>query len=239
MITPYRDGIPGIVLRGPLAWSTSTTISTRRAVLCWDVNRYYRDLGVPWPYIDATRGDLRRAFLAADGPNDPRLTYVFTQLLDGPQKAAYDVMPLGSVFEDRYVYEERRTRRMRELAGQCVDADDTALSEMLDNEGDVVEDGDHSAKESEPEGPYPFSVLLWKTERYDLAALERWQHLIIRAASIRKLVLLVSLGVMEDEPHDWMVGYQKGIPLVFVGRYVQPNQDEAHRIVQSLVGLTV
>lgn len=221
-------GIPSVVRCGPATWSTCTALARREHLrLCWDVNRYYRDLGIGWPYTDASRGDLRRAYLALDGPNNARLTYVFTQLLNGQVKAWYDAMPFGSVFPDRYTYEQQRLTGKPIAPGSSKESADT-LSESLDSNGHPTED------EDAPE-EYPYTVFLWGTDKYDPAVLGRWQTLLIQVATLRRLDLQISLGVMEGEGAEWAVGYQRDIPLVFVDRWAQPTREDAYDIIQGLL----
>src|SRR5438067_12657373 len=86
---------------GPVDISTQTCLE-RAWDLIWDVNGYYRALGVQWPFKDG-RKDLRVAYHERGGPDDEYLTYVFKQLLQPKVRSDYDKSPLGSRFRDKYV----------------------------------------------------------------------------------------------------------------------------------------
>jgi hypothetical protein len=85
--------------------STSTALVRRRGgvVVCYDVKGYYAALGVP---ATATRQELGRAYLAAGGPQDHRLTYIFHKLLDRSFRARYDALKPGQTTLDRYDKDE-------------------------------------------------------------------------------------------------------------------------------------
>lgn len=221
---PYRDGVPGVVPLGPRSWSTDTTLTTRDLVICWDVNRYYRDLGLEWPYRQTTT-QIRRVFMEGNGHADARKVHCFTRLIDPNIRAEYDALPLGEVMEDHYTYIERRRASVGSTEG-------------VDNPEPEVQDEEHSAAKEHldsSEDDYLYSVYLWKTELFDRKALHRWQSLILEAAREQGRNFQVSLGVMEQEPSSWMVGsVGTNAPLVLVDRYAQPTMMEARRIVENL-----
>ncbi|MEV7675160.1 hypothetical protein [Streptomyces sp. NPDC088752] len=96
--------------------STSTAlVPARAAVVCHDVNGYYRALGVS---PGATRRQLMAAYVARDGQNDARLTYAFRQLLNNRTRARYDATPLGQLFPDRYVRDELLRRASLRAAAE-------------------------------------------------------------------------------------------------------------------------
>lgn len=115
----------------PAECSSSTALSVLPAVI-WDVNGYYRDLGV---LPSATRKDLRLAYFERDGQSSVRLTYVIKQLLNKATRFEYDCTPLGEVFLDDYVraeidrqIRERAAERARRAAEEGARVDFTDLS---------------------------------------------------------------------------------------------------------------
>lgn len=106
------ESLPYLQGDGPPECSSSMELSVWPSII-YDVNNYYRDLGVtPW----ATKGDLVWAYQATaghlqDGPGVVRLTYVLKQLLNKRVRLLYDMCPLGSEFFDDYV----RDRLKREM----------------------------------------------------------------------------------------------------------------------------
>ena len=256
-MTLVTEAAPVLVTgRGPQWWSTCQEVALRGSQsLCFDVNHYYRDLGIPWPYTHASRADLRKAFLALDGPNSPRLTYVFSQLLDAEIKAIYDAWPLGSEMPDRYVYERERNARLANLSHTVVEAEmegqeesyaswlltrgreaepeDTLSRSILDKEARRGEDVSQPAEE------YPYRILLMGTQQYSREVLARWQELLLLVVRARKIELSVTLGVMEGQGADWMVGK---VPMrgetravVFLDRWFAPSLHEASRIIYRLM----
>lgn len=224
--------------RGPFGWSTSRVLARRSSVFCWDVNGYYRDLGIPAPYVDATISDIRRAFLARDGQNDARLMMIFVTFLDPQTKARYDAMPLGSRFMDG---PELLAQKLRDLAarqrGEIADHDwVTEPVVPLDSQDEQGQDESSPAKESTPE-PYPFTVLLRGTSTYNPLVLEQWQGLLIDAVQRYGGPSQIGLGVMENQGTSWVIGDVHDATAVLLDRYLRPTQTEAERIVLSCQGL--
>ncbi|MFJ4902826.1 hypothetical protein [Streptomyces sp. NPDC088727] len=114
--------------------STSTALmSVRAAVVCSDVNGYYRALGV---HSDATRRQLMDAYVARDGQSDARLTYIFKQLLNPHTRALYDAAPLGQPFPDRYVHAELvRLASQRAAAQNSAYGTEVTAVDILESHG--------------------------------------------------------------------------------------------------------
>lgn len=228
------------VTRGPFGWSTSRVLARRASVVCYDVNGYYRDLGIEHPYVHATAGDIRRAFLERGGPDDPRLTMIFTTFLDPLRKAEYDAMPLGTRYLDE---EERMARRWRDIAarqrGEIPDEEWEAApaTGSLDSEPELGKDGPYPAKETaRTPDIYPFTILLRDTSTYNLVVLEQWQNLLIDAVQRQGGPSKIGLGVMENQGTTWIVGDALGTTAVLLDRWLRPSQVEAERIVLACQG---
>lgn len=95
---------------GPAECSSSTALSVVPAFI-FDVNGYYRELGVP---TNATRAQLRLAYHDRDGQSSERLTYVLKQLLDPAVRRAYDECVLGQIYIDKYVEAAMRRKAQAE-----------------------------------------------------------------------------------------------------------------------------
>ena len=100
---------------GPAVFSTATALVPDPQV-CFDVNGYYRELGVHWR---AGKAELRRAYLARDGQCSERLTYVLAMLLDPAIRRRYDRTPLGALFLDQYVQAALTRRLLRQANGDA------------------------------------------------------------------------------------------------------------------------
>ena len=89
---------PRAIKLGEMDFSTSRVLS-RWPLIVWDVNGYYRDLGIPtW----ATKKEIKEAYQALSGDQSVRLTYVTKQLLNDAIRRAYDACRPSSRFFDKY-----------------------------------------------------------------------------------------------------------------------------------------
>jgi hypothetical protein len=182
--TPIRLGW------GPARWSTSMALVPVERV-CYDVNGYYRELGVDWR---VSRKELREAYQALDGQSSARLTYVFKQLLDPLIREAYDKTLKGEVFLDDYTEDELKRRAHEEASrrstlGQVTTADDV-LDEWgyvtLDEEGvDTVKAVRNDRPRKAARTPWRYSYYAWKTESFvqNEARLQEWQALLAQASA--------------------------------------------------------
>jgi hypothetical protein len=218
----------------PLARTFSTSAAlVPSPLLCWDVNGYYRELGVDWR---AGKAELRRAYLALDGQRSPRLTYVLAQLLDPATRRAYDRAPLGSQFRDLYVDQEL----WRSLVGQA-GGDDDLLRFLAGAVGmDLADALDEGSLEDQDEGAppeqdhFPYAYYLWRAQHPDPGLLRTWQALLVRAASERGVVAQVAVGVMGRTPHRWVgitVGY---VEVLMINQDVEPTEEMAHLAIDWL-----
>jgi hypothetical protein len=152
----------------------------------------------------------------------------------------YDAMPLDQRYPDRYVLEEERSRRLIDLGveGGSIAADDHSAADdpsLLDN-GDLGdEDGSGPARitESEDDG-YPFSIFLWGTEHCDPVVVAAWYRLLAAALRVVDVRSQISLGIMEGQGLDWMIGSHKSAMLIFLDRYLTPS-----RLVSQEIALKV
>lgn len=150
-----RDESYGLIF-APLLVGEGTlpeTISTCRELVgpptwCWDTNGWYELLGISWPYVDATVGQISKSYIAHGGQQDPRMTYVFKKLLDKRVRRSYHSVPLGSLYLDDEAVQRMlkdQARREAEKRGAQVD-----IEEVFKDWGlDVVQEGDTSDTVSE------------------------------------------------------------------------------------------
>lgn len=215
---------------GPVTWSCSRTLAVRRPVV-YDVNGYYRELGVKH---DANRRELREAYQAQDGQSSPRLTYVLRQLLDPVVREAYDRSPLGRPFLDDYVEDTVKRQAAREAqkrtsqTGSFTSAeqvlgdwgyillDDDGDGEPLDTVASVRQDQGSQAVATTPRWGY--ASYAWQTTSYlrDEATLVAWQAALTRVADARGLsqpnlaigtTAMSEVCIMLDEYHGQHVAF--------------------------------
>jgi hypothetical protein len=232
----------------PAECSSSTALSVLPAVI-WDVNGYYRELGV---LPSATRKDLRLAYFALDGQSSVRLTYIIKQLLNKAVRFDYDCTPLGEVFLDDYVraildrkIKEAAAARMQRLRDMGVDSDfidsDSIERDVRhemgfeiddDTPDEVVDDKDPVGQDEPVPAKFLFAYYLWAmrpspgpdVEESRLVRLGEWQRQLVSAFSRKGLTLRFSVG-LHRKPNRWVQG-QIGYRTVFFINDSEENFEE-------------
>lgn len=236
---PLCFGVPTRLGRGPLVWSTSTALVPQERV-CWDVNGYYRELGVHW---QATRRELMQAYRAKDGQRSPRLTYVFKQLLNTEIREAYDRMKRGEVFLDAYTDAELKQRAHQESGRRAADGQSVSVEEVLDEWGFAIlpDDGVDSVRSIGKDlgvpgdEPWEYSFYAWNTSSYlpDERRLRRWQELLATAATrygVRPEMVIGMTG-LSDQP--FMLENVNGHPVVFFSENTPPTSSIADDVIEG------
>jgi hypothetical protein len=241
---PLCFGVPTRLGRGPLSWSTCTAL-LRVEKPCWDVNGYYRELGVDWR---ATRKELREAYAALDGQSSTRLTYVFKQLLNPKVREAYDRMPKGSTFLDAYTDEQLKRRAHEESGRRAAQGQLISPEQVLDEWGYAVL-GDDEVDSVSPIGkdqinheaePWEYSFYAWKTSSYlpDESRLRRWQELLSTAATrygVRP-EMIIGATALSDQP--FMLENVNGSPVVFFSEDTPPESSIADDVIESYLRIS-
>lgn len=242
--TPRRS-----IKQGALTRSTCTDLMPWPWVV-WDVNGYYRALGVGFR---ATRKELMRAYVALDGQNDERLTYIFSQLLDPAIRRRYDASPLGSQFIDKYVIAEimEKARDIADAAGprSALTVDDVLESWGFFNDSEEESDevdipknvGKDEANGTTPE-EWPYTFYTWRT--LDLSYFEQvsvmrsWQEALVSACQSHRLVANFAVGLMSryGAPARTMALSVEGVTVLFIAEDELAHIDEL--ATHSLIFLT-
>lgn len=246
---------PVLIDDGPAVCSSCTDLALDPEI-CWDVNGYYRELGVHWK---ATRKELRRAYAERNGQDSIRLTYVLLQLLDPEVRREYDRTPLGGQFLDEYAQEEIRMRAYEEVgrrmrAGQEADAD-SILGEwgyQMVAEEEEPEDQDifHSSgpyidgvNRITPDTPeddlsksWGFGYYLWRRDHHNLNFLRdflpQWQSDLIREMSYRGITMPFGVGICTDTEREYHIR-REGPNVVFylcLGGYESSGLNAVHAV---------
>lgn len=247
---------PGVDLDRPVrvgdasaAFSTCTDLAPVPLV-CWDVNGYYRALGVPWR---ATWGHLRVAYLRAGGHRSVWLTYVLAQLVDRDVRRRYDRCPLGSVYPDRYVrlvLRREEAMRLSRAAAECcgdpaafarwvqdhdleaVEPDATDSLGMLDSGSARAQDDEAPPAPVFDYGYYRWSCYVDPMVHPDRLA--RWQGYLVRAASRRGVRTVLAVGLCGSAP-QWCRLVRVGrLDVAFLRHDVEPDQDLAEHVIDLL-----
>jgi hypothetical protein len=228
-------------LGGEAFCSSSKTLVTTSTQVCYDVNGYYRELGVYWT---ASKGELMKAYQDAGGPDNARLTYIFKQLLNKETRARYDATPLGEVFLDDYVADMLKERAIREAArrtaaGESYVSPEDVLSQWgfdlqeADTASDLIEGGEveddqdrealraqDTASQVEYIGGWPYGYYLWRSVDMDSEKMGRWQKLLVDALAEQGAVVRFAVGHCGRQPHPFLIGLVSG------GRYVVYLNDQ-------------
>lgn len=243
---------PMLLGEGPAEFSTCTDLAVSPEWV-WDVNGYYRSLGVP---TTVGKRGLRVAYQRLDGQSSPWLTYCLKQLLDDGVRAAYDRMPLGIRFYDRYVAEEiARAAKLaaaqaanvaRQRYGADIDPEELFKEAMVrkgeeegyrisfdpDDDEDTPEesrmlDTEDGGDEADPPRVFYFAFYQWRTECADIDRLIRWQDLLVTAFSKRRVNIKIAVGFAGRVPQRYLaarVGYRT---VVFLNAGEQPTAEVA------------
>jgi hypothetical protein len=224
---------------GPDQWSTSTELAVP-IVLKWDVNGYYRALGVS-PM--ATRKELREAYQALDGQSSAYLTYVFKQLLNPEIRAAYDAAPLGQPFLDLYTQEDLRRRAKIEAGKRSAVGEFVSSDQVLDEWGYVVLDEgvdsvsptgqDHSR--STAQRGLRYSYYCWRTNGFlvDTEVLSEWQGYLSAAAARLGVAPAISFGLTAMSDLPYILKEVGGKPVVFFPEGEEPTASVAEQAVEA------
>lgn len=246
---PFLDG------SGPVACSTSRVVALRRPTFAWDGNFYYRRLGIPFPYVNATQGALSRAYMAGDQHN-PLAMYALKRLLDPAVREMYDALPLGEVdVDDIYFQQWLKARAMAEAGRRTAMGDDTEASQVLDEWGyktepdddkslDTVADNvqDEIAHRQEEESTvWSYSYWVWRSRwSADRASLmERWQSLLVSALSEAGCTVSLTVGILGRQPHPYVVqqSSDRRSWVVYLNEAEQPEEvaERAARALRALI----
>jgi len=226
-------------------FSTSGALLLRRPHI-WDVNGYYRALGVD-PY--STKAQLRAAYMALGGPESTRLTYILKQLLQDDVRAAYDATPLGSIFFDEVIAEAVRRQVTQETAERRLSGDTLAFEEtdeqvemahllgksfrLLDRETRSEEDGS---------GSQTWAWYEWKitSEPYSIRLVERWRNLLLTIAQDCGLVARLAVGIHDGPTGEPVFVTPVGYRLVaFLHQAHEPTEHDAVEALHALLDYQV
>ncbi len=209
----------------------------------WDVNGYYRDLGIPWPY-KPTKRQLQQAFLARDGHSSERLTYCMKQLLNKEIREEYDAMPLGSHYTDKYAIEDQMIVLTEEASkrsvvdGKLVTVEDL-VQEYEERLGLNRETDD--AIEPEPDLPHhnrwEWGYYNLDSRQYNDEPLKRWQSLLVSELSSRGLEIVFSLGFVGGTEKKTDVREHDGRMVFFLQEHTNPTPELAETAVSQYCSL--
>lgn len=248
-VTPDPPDEPIQIGHGP-AWCSSETTLDITPRVCWDVNGYYRGLGVDWR---ASRKELKEAFYRKNGHESIWLTYVLKQLLNPEIRRQYDMAPPGEPFLDddfvqenikRQAHEEAYRRTMaqgqdvhrdevlKEWGLTAVSADETDETERVDSDPGVGQDEPSDSQES-----WEYSFYLWRTVTGSPALMRRWQGLILRELSACRRTVRFSVGLIGKESSAYVLRLQGNHFFIFLNEDCHPTAELAAQAVRETTSL--
>lgn len=242
---PVDDGRPLLHGFGPVEFSTCMALSVSPEV-CWDVNRYYRELGVHWK---ADRKELMRAYQSFGSMPSARVTYVFKQLLNPVIRREYDRVPLGGLFLDDYVREAIQREATKRAAAKTAAGQETTAEQILDEMGlkllpdeddellddEVVGEEDVRALDEGNTDIWPWSFYLWRTKQIDEGRLRQWQEMLSVAFGTRGVIVRLAVGLHGSSVHPWVIAAVGYRTVVFLHRDHQPTVEAANAVVDRVV----
>jgi hypothetical protein len=245
---------PVVIGNGPVDFTTCTDLArVYPPYHVWDVEGYYHALGV---HHLATRRDLRRAFLAKDGHDSERLTYVVKTLLDPVLRHDYDLQPLGARWlQDPWVQDDIKRRAHQEARWRTMHGYHTTGDDVLNEWGfkyvedpisplaPIGNDSDERLSEADIDGQdgvvndaWCYSFYAWRTTKFD-APLRAWQEALIRAAANMGLTTKMAVGVIGESELPWVIENIHGRQVVLIGDGIEPSNSLATQAIAYLTQL--
>jgi hypothetical protein len=238
-----ENAVPGIFRASyqPVVASTSRDLMRLTDLPVWDVNGYYRGIGITWPFRPSKR-EMRRSYQRVGGPNDEFATYAFKRLLDPVFREHYDQRPLGEPVDDKYRWlqvkrhaaawaaaESLRTGRLhteRDFIGQD-------LSEKIER----VESGPKraAAPEWDPDVDlgWHFGYYLWGSRKRDERTLRLWQELLVEAMWNRRLRVHIAVGYVGHRPDHSVREHYDRHDIIFLHESQEPTRELAEMVAES------
>jgi hypothetical protein len=243
---PYEPEQPMLYGRQEMADTSTCTDLVRLPGVIWDVNGYYRALGISFPHREpTTKSGLRQAHRAAGGLDDRWKTYALKQLKDEAVRAVYDAMPLGQPYIDDYWNEffdnEAKKEALRKVASGEVELDEAITKENIDK----IKKEWGIELDAEPENETPaapaakapttvhltWSYYLWRcdyasTVRHQ-ARLDTWRTMLVEAFRDRRMRLTFRVGFFGKQPHPWIQLEREGHLILLLNKDQEPTREYA------------
>jgi hypothetical protein len=241
---PYDVSKPWKVGKGPVSASSSVAL-VRWPMFVYDVNGYYRTLGVsPW----ATKVEIRQAYqkILEQGENLVRATYVFKQLINANIRKQYDSQPEGEIYLDSWeiqrIKDEARAEAIKRRMAQGLDVSDydsnnAETLKVMDERGWVIPTPDDSKEDISEEYNWAYSFYRWRSTSYDINKLSRWQNILISSLAEQGAVLPLVVGFHRESIHPWKVAKVGSHYVAFLRDTEEINPESAAKCAATLISL--
>lgn len=225
---------------GPETVSTSKALVPMTAVPIFDVNGYYRALGISWPFRP-TKTELRKAYVRRHGSDSEYLTYCFHRLLDKDFRANYDARPMGKPVDDIYRWLQVRREGARWAAKETLRTG--RAHGLKDFVGDIA---DRMATDQQPKqdmGPmeavegfmWSYGYYLWGSRHRDEAALSEWQRMLVDAMWERGLWAQLAVGYVGHLPAPAVRVRRNQTTIIFLRDTDFPTPDLADAVAETFL----
>lgn len=229
--------------------STEHSLVPLSSLPIWDVNGYYRALGLGWPYRPS-RAELRRAYQRVNGQASEYVTHALKRLLDPVFRAHYDRRPLGQPVDDQYRWGLVKRQAALWAAAQALRLGrpmsfDDFLGERLTRtiaaDPSAIETTD--PVQAHPTGvavsntivPWPYAYYQFGSRKRDDDTLARWQRLLIEAFRRGGLSVQVAVGYLGARPSAaarvWHRTPEGPIEIIFLHEDTHPTDALADDVV--------
>jgi hypothetical protein len=204
----------------------------------YDVNGYYRALGIGWPFRP-TRRELREAYRDCGGPEDEFATYALKRLLDPEVRARYDARPAGQPMDDKYRWIELKRAAARWAAEQTLatgrkhdSAEFVAPDILAKMEAEVLREQTPADEQPSEDPVWEFGYFRWEAVRaIDPARLSQWQAMLMAACWAAGVSGRFAVGVMGDQPHQAARVSHHGHDIAFLDEDTEPTPELAAEVV--------
>jgi hypothetical protein len=222
---------------GPDTCSTNTDL-VLLPEWSWDVNGYYRALGVHWK---ADRRALRLAYQKKNGPSSVFLTYVLRFLLDPVKRRAYDMAPLGSEFFDEWRDNEIKMRAKRKASKEAglrgEEPTDEDAKRALKDLGYAIVEPDVGGVEEDVQqtfhSPWGYSYYVKDVACYDVDRLAQWQQMLVRAYADQGIRTTFSVGFIGGDQTYYTETEKDGRVTHYLGGTIKPTDELAQQTINT------
>lgn len=226
----------------PAVTSTSRELACVTDAPIWDVNGYYRAVGVRYPYR-VTRRRLREAYQACHGQFDTWATYAFKRLLDPAFRAMYDRRELGQPVHDDYLQlvlnrlAAEWAAEQTALTGEVHTAQDffgTPEEEPVEAEGQPVA-ADAAPAELIVDHDWGYGYWLWGSRKRDEPMLSVWQSMLCDVLWTKRLRVPLGVGYVGHRPEPSVRVHYESTDIVFLHENQPPTRELAEKVASTFL----
>lgn len=230
----------------PEAASSTRELALRTDAPIWDVNGYYRAIGITWPYRP-TKREMRLSYQATGGPDKEYATSAFKRLLDSEFREGYDARPLGRPVDDKYRWLELRRRAALWAAAE------TARTGRIHSERDFIgedlakrieTDATHEAADhgrvvevqpDDVDDSWGYGYYLWGSRKRDERTLSEWQSMMLEALWANRLRVRLAVGYVGHRSEPAVRAQHQQLNIVFLHEHQKPTRELAELVARSFV----